>query len=521
MTRIACLMMQKDEALLLRPWLLYHGYLFGFENLYVFDNGSESTEVFDILREFAGVGVHVDLRFTSQKDFERKGGILGDKIEELKNSDLYDIAIPLDCDEFLAINDFNEGVTCSRGPIWSEIERVSEGDVVCRVAHCLDNRPGHFDLFRLAGHVKSILIVREFIALDHGFHAADIPQGKEYGSTSLIHIHMHFKPFDDILRGARDKLRPFVDVGDQNAVQNFRGRGVHLTRLFSISHSDYYLNLHGYALPALRFRGLARLLRIFMDVGELRERWERGRPDGDLDKLLLVDLDRVPFIASSYLAANPDMPRPESDPLSHFLKHGYFEGRTLELTNDGFAEAAERLACLREKRQDGSLGYRGLALALSRLGRAAEGEKILTDALKQYGFKEGLMREHALLAEYDERFNEAASRWSLFRDRYPGNVDGFYHGAMASQESGNLTEAEDIAQAGLARFPGHLDLSIQHASILTEQGEWARALALWKAISLSDPENQQLQEKADAAIADLRSKQTPKRATKHGGAKTD
>lgn len=513
MTRIACLMMQKDEVLLLRPWLLYHGSLFGFENLYVFDNGSESTEVFDILKEFAGIGVHVDLSFTRQKDFERKGGIIGNKIAEFKNSKLYDIAIPLDCDEFLAINDFNEGVTCSRGPIWSEIERVSQGGVVCRVARCLDNRPGHFDLFRYAGHVKSIVIVREFTALDHGFHAAEIPQGKEYGPTSLIHIHMHFKPFEDILRGARDKLRPFVDVDDQNAMHNFRGRGIHLTRLFSISDSDYYLNLHGYKLPALRFRGLARLLGNFMDVGELRGRWERGRPDGDLQKLLEIDLDRVLFRPSSYLAANPDLPRAGSDLLQHFVEHGYYEGRPLELTKDGLAETAERLACMRERRHDGSLGYRGLALTLSRLGRATEGENILAEALKQYGYKEGLMREHALLAEYDEKFDEAASRWSLFRDRFPDKVDGFCHGAMANLRSGKLTEAENIALAGLARFPGHLDLSIQHANILTEQGEWARAQALWGAISLLDPENPQLQEMAGAAIVDLRSQQFSKRAT--------
>lgn len=518
MARIACLMMQKDEALLLRPWLLYHGYLFGFENLYVYDNGSESATVLDTLKEFAGIGVHVDLTFTRQKDFERKGGIIGDKVSEFKNLDLYDIAIPLDCDEFLALIDFNQGITCSMSSIESELERIYEGGVVSRVAHCLDNRPGHFDLFRFAGHVKSILIVREFIALDHGFHAAEIPPGKEYGPTSLIHIHMHFKPFEDILRGARDKLRPFVDIDDQNALRDFRGRGVHLTRLFSISDSDYYLNLHGYKLPALRFRGLARLLGIFADVGELRGRWERGRPDGDIEKLLVIDLDRTSFIPSSYLAANPDLSGEESDLLQHFMRHGYCEGRTLEPTKDGLAEAADRLAYFRERRHDGSLGYEGIALTLSRLGRAAEAEQLLADALKQYGHKEGLMSEYAFLAEYEEKFDEAASRWSLFRDRFPDKVDGFYHGAMASLESGKLTEAEEIAVAGLARFPGNLELSIQYANILTERGEWARARALWDTISRLDPDNQQLQETADAAIVDLvsKTKQSPKRATTPG-----
>lgn len=514
MTRTACLMMQKDEELLLRPWLLYHGYLFGFENLYVFDNGSRSARVFDILKEFAGIGVHVDLSFTRREDFENKGGIIGDKIAEFKNSDLYDIAIPLDCDEFLAINDLNQGVICSKSLIGREIDRISAGGVVCRVTHCIDNRPGHFDLFRYADHLKSVVIVREFIGIDHGFHEADIPRGKEYGMTSLIHIHMHFKPFEHTLQSARDKLQPYVDVGDQRALGDFHGVGKHLTRYFSISASDYYLNLHGYSKPALRFRGLARLLGIFMDVGEFRGRWELGRPDGDLERVLEIDLDRLPFIGSSYLAANPDLPRAGFDLLQHFVAHGYSEGRALELTNDGFAEAADRLACMRKRRRDGSLGYRGLALTLSRLGRATEAENLLSEAFRQYGRKEGLLREHAFLAEYEGRFNEAASRWSLFRDTFPKNVDGFYYGANASLQSGNVVEAEDIVLAGLARFPGNLDLSIQHANIVGQRGEWPRAQALWDAIPLLDPENRQLREMADAAIVDLKSRQASKRASK-------
>jgi tetratricopeptide (TPR) repeat protein len=517
MTLIACLMMQKDEDLLLRPWLLYHGYLFGFENLFVFDNGSKSTKVFETLREFAAIGVHVDLSFIRKEDFENKGAVIGGKIAEFKNSRLYDIAIPLDCDEFLAINDFNHGILCSRNLIRSEIDRIYRGGVVCRVTHCLDNRPGHFDIFRYANHLKSVVVVRKFIGIDHGFHEADIPRGKQYGVTSLMQIHMHFKPFDRILSSARDKLQPYVDVADPNALKDFRGVGVHLTRYFSISASDYYLNLHGYNKPALRFRGLARLLSTFMDVSELRDRWELGRPDGDLEKLLEIDLDRLPFVASSYLAANPDLPPIGFALLEHFVTHGYSEGRTLELTNDGFAEAAHRLARMRERRGDGSLGYRGLALALSRLGKATEAEHILSEAFRQYGRKEGLLREHALLAEFEERFDEAASRWSSFRERFPKNVDGFHYGTKVNLQSGNLAEAEEIVLAGLARFPKHLDLSIQYANIVSARGEWSRAQALWDAMPLLDPENQQLREMADAAIADLKSRQASKQASQMKG----
>ena len=41
MPKVACVMMQKDEAILLEPWLTYHGHLFGLENLFVIDDGSD------------------------------------------------------------------------------------------------------------------------------------------------------------------------------------------------------------------------------------------------------------------------------------------------------------------------------------------------------------------------------------------------------------------------------------------------------------------------------------------------
>ena len=60
-------MMKSDEAFLLRPWLAYHGYLFGCENLFVMDNGSALADVRATLREFAARGVHVDWDHASRR----------------------------------------------------------------------------------------------------------------------------------------------------------------------------------------------------------------------------------------------------------------------------------------------------------------------------------------------------------------------------------------------------------------------------------------------------------------------
>lgn len=52
MVRVACTLMQKNERALLRPWLEYHGHLFGMSNIFLFDNGSTEPNVLQLLNEY-------------------------------------------------------------------------------------------------------------------------------------------------------------------------------------------------------------------------------------------------------------------------------------------------------------------------------------------------------------------------------------------------------------------------------------------------------------------------------------
>ena len=50
MKKIAIFMMQKNEKDLLPIFVAYYGHLFGYENIYIFDNGSD-TYMLDELRK--------------------------------------------------------------------------------------------------------------------------------------------------------------------------------------------------------------------------------------------------------------------------------------------------------------------------------------------------------------------------------------------------------------------------------------------------------------------------------------
>ena len=69
----ACIMMQRNEDDLLAPWLAYHGYLFGFENLYVIDHELTSSVTLDVIRRFKAAGVNFDFSYKRPSDYEGKG----------------------------------------------------------------------------------------------------------------------------------------------------------------------------------------------------------------------------------------------------------------------------------------------------------------------------------------------------------------------------------------------------------------------------------------------------------------
>lgn len=96
MKQIKLFCMQKDEEDILDEWILYHSYLFGIENIHIIDNHSEQQSQ-NILNYYKQKGLNVYTR----SDYSKKGDYLCELIKE--NCNDYDIAIPLDLDEFIGI----------------------------------------------------------------------------------------------------------------------------------------------------------------------------------------------------------------------------------------------------------------------------------------------------------------------------------------------------------------------------------------------------------------------------------
>jgi hypothetical protein len=394
MPRIACLMMLRDEALLLKPWLVYHSYLFGLENLYVYDNGSSNESVLATLRQFSAIGVNVDLKRNTMADFKDKGEIIGDKIKQFRESGRYDIAIACDCDEFVAIAG-ETGPSISKTEILNEIARIHEGGAVCRTNRCLYNVPGYLDQFTLQGHWKSIVPVATFRGIDHGFHRAHVPDGEAYGATSLTYVHLQHKPFEQVVAGARQKLSAFTDITDLEGLRTYDGVGRHLVKYLLMTPEEYYA-MRPEGLPFIRFTGFLRFLEVFMDITATRAAWESGRPVAD-GKPAVIGLDETPFSAAAYLAANSDL-EGVANLFYHYVEQGFAESRPLWPVAD--------------------------------------------------------IREAALRAMAENRHDDAVRLWAEFRALVPDDRDGYDFALVACRNA--RRDPDDIIIAGLSRFSDYL-----------------------------------------------------------------
>ncbi len=331
MARVKCIMMQKDEDLVLEPWLIHHGYLFGFENLTIFDNGSNLPAVHEVLNRFEAAGVTIVRRYTEEQDWLAKGDYFTSCIKTWDHTADYDFAIPLDCDEFLAL--FTEtGLTTNRSAIHDYLDTLAGCEDVLSVETTNYNVPGHPGWFWPSRGLKNFFAARTIGMLDHGFHVATSLKSDATSATRLTHLHYQHKPYPVVIEHAKRKLRPHVDINDLDAILAFHGPCEHLVRYFRQSEAEYLRQFDTEMI--FGFAGLSAILTAFGFQSELFT-----APPQPLEATLGPALTiRLPadtvapartllFDAAAYLRDNIDVAAIGTNGLIHYLYNGYHEHR--------------------------------------------------------------------------------------------------------------------------------------------------------------------------------------------------
>jgi hypothetical protein len=285
----------------------------------------------------------------------------------------------------------------------------------------LYNVPGYLNLFWHASYHKSVVPVAKFTWIDHGFHRPALPDGEAFGQTSLIHIHLHCKPFALVQQGAQQKLGTRTNLADRAALRDFKGHGLHLVKYLFMKAAQYYALFQEHRKPFIASDFLLRHFAALMDVAAIRAAWEDDRPATGHDNPLVLDLDATTFRECDYIAANPDVAGLPSA-FGHFLDMGYREGRPMDASAAGAAELAGRIAVLRE----------------SAPRRAAR------------------RRDYALWAMEWGCYDEAVPHWDEYLRLCPDDQEAYHLAVIARGNAGR--PADDIIAEGVARFPGFLGL---------------------------------------------------------------
>jgi hypothetical protein len=327
MARVACVMMQKDEVHLLEPWLSYHGYLFGYENLYVLDNGSTRPEVLLTLARYAGKGVNVDYSPSRRDHYLNKGAVVGALIHRLEVAARYDFFLPTDCDEFV-LKQTAWGFTTDRQAIHAHLETLKEEPRTLRIPFQLANHPLMPDLYSYFTFTKTFYAAGAFGWTDHGHHTYGSRKAAGFRDTDIVHAHFHHMPFDLLLQAARRKWNGSVSPDDKEKLVNYTGDSMHLAPYFLMTAADYYAQFNDkvhFYLPQLR----ARLNDLGTPLELPRETMSLDIcPDtGDAARTTLF----VPkeLNAEQYLDANGDVRGAGLNGIYHFTTYGFREVRRL------------------------------------------------------------------------------------------------------------------------------------------------------------------------------------------------
>ena len=106
--------------------------------------------------------------------------------------------------------------------------------------------------------------------------------------------------------------------------------------------------------------------------------------------------------------------------------------------------AATRWAMVTKRFPLMTLGYSNQIIALRELGRWAEMDEVLVEAVGRFPSDVSFALAHAMLSHERQAWQEANSRWETFRIRFPTRDEGFLYGAEALDRVGEHSKGEEL-----------------------------------------------------------------------------
>lgn len=241
--------MVKDECDIVKDWILYHGYLFGFNNIFIIDNYS-TDGTFEIINEFKE---HIHI--FREHDYKLKGIYMTRLINKFSNVD--ELSFPVDIDEFIVLyNKEKNVIQTDKNIILNYLLTLPKIDLY-KMNYIISN-PTEESGFKQAtveskygeycnykGHAKSFINMTLYNnVIDHGNHIF-----KDYYFLSdLCLIHFHERNLEQIKKKIYNNcvgLGHNINLDELKLCKNIDGIH-HIEKMILILENNYKLNCSSY-----------------------------------------------------------------------------------------------------------------------------------------------------------------------------------------------------------------------------------------------------------------------------------
>ena len=208
----------KDEVDIIRAWIVYHGSMFGWNNIYIIDNYS-TDGTYEIIKEFEKLNIHIE----RQPDYRKKGEYMKRLIDvHCKN----DIAFPIDIDEFVVLYQNNK-INVNKPAILNYINGLNPANLYKAnyIVSLITNPNGYknaayeaeFGVYRdLKSMAKSFFNTSIYKGeIDHGNH---IPTSN-YLLTDIHLVHYHYRNTEQIKKKIKNNIE---GLGYKNTLEDLK-----------------------------------------------------------------------------------------------------------------------------------------------------------------------------------------------------------------------------------------------------------------------------------------------------------
>ena len=239
----------KDEVDIIEDWLIYHGCMFGWKNIFIIDNYS-TDGTWEKINEFKEL-----VNIFREPDYSKKGEYMRDLIN--KNCADGEIAFPIDIDEFIVYFD-NNNIIIDKDIINNYLNNLPECSLYkTNYIYPLITQNNGYERAAsemtcgsycdMGNFAKSFFNTKYYKGdIDHGNHI----MCTDYHLTKLCLVHYHFRNLEQMKKKILNNITGLGYHNDLNFLKtlletNFNCAGHHHVRnQINVLEGNFSLNIH-------------------------------------------------------------------------------------------------------------------------------------------------------------------------------------------------------------------------------------------------------------------------------------